>query len=214
MIYKTIDEAIPMIKAIEALTSTSIEYSSVDLNTIGDLFKKELYSLTIEARKKAGFYYLLNHKADYLDIVGKWAFFSDIAVQKTTEYAFGFIVGARKSNDSFGWKYFVSNDGSGKSICEFSNTSPMFIDIDVDARHNINLNFTKNELFLCSNYLNAYCSFFDSNGNVTSGYCNSFNHQYISITDFNDVVHKILFSELNDKLIHSSDDYNKLLFSK
>lgn len=205
--YKTIEEAIPMIRTMERLTKTVIDPSTIQLETLGTEFTKVWRSSDYRVKRRAGIKLHLSSGVDPSDFIGKWAFFPDIAMQTNPETAFGKIMGARATGTWAGTRFFLANNLS-RSMHDIMNSSPYIISIN-EPSHMV---FCESEQIICSEYLNAHCIYL-KDGVEKSGRIVSFNPLEIHIESENGDHDTVLFENRESEIIQLSDDVGSLTFS-
>lgn len=204
MSYSTFEQALPMIKALELIKGFSIPNYEIDLNNLGVVFAKELLSLSHKEKINKSILTCHNNELEPKYSIGSWAFFPDIAIQKTNEEAFGLIVGARDT-EKFGFRYFLHNPFN--KLIDIQNSTPYLMDLDIDIDNFYK--YSDPEIIMCSDYLNRHCVYLD--GDIpTLGYIVSFNSDSLSIKNDLGLVVKISFIDRLQKILFLHDDVTEI----
>ena len=204
--YKTLNDAAPMLRAYNILTGSNRVLKEEDLPTFGkEFFNTFLHTdYMIKYRKgiKMG-----SSDMPLADMVGRWAYFQDIAMQGGSEIAFGKIMGVRNTNQWMGNKYFLSNNVNS-SMQEISNSTAYFMPFDMPSQ----FSFTPNEQIICSEYLNTYCTYL-KDGVMKKGKVCSFNENEIHIRSTDGVKDTILFDNRTTDILEHADEVEDLVMS-
>ena len=204
--YKTLDDATPMIRAYNILTGSNRVLKQEDLPTFGKEFFNTFIHTDYTIKRRKG---ITMGASDMplADMVGRWAYFQDIAIQGGAEMAFGKIMGVRNTNQWMGNKYFLSNNIS-TSMQEISNATPYFMPFNMPSQ----FNFTESEKIICSEYLNTYCTYL-KDGVIKKGKIVSFNEKEIYIQSSNGAKDTILFEKRNTEILEHTDEVDDLVMA-
>lgn len=204
--YKTISDAAPMLKAYNILTCSDRVLKECDLPTFG----KEFFNTFLHTD------YMIKHRRDikmissdiHLEsLVGRWAYFQDIAMQGSAEIAFGKIMGVRNTHSWEGIKYFISNNIS-QSMQEISNATGYLMPFDMPSQFTL----TPNEHIICSEYLNTHCTYL-KNGITKQGKIFSFNENEIHIRSIDGNKDTILFENRKTEILENFDKIENLVMA-
>lgn len=204
MSYSTFEQALPMIKALELIKGFSIPNYEIDLNNLGFIFAKELLSLSHKEKINKSILSCHINTLKPKHYIGAWAFFPDIAIQKTNEEAFGLIVGARDT-EKFGFRYFLHNPFN--QLIDIQNSTPYLIDLDIDIENFYK--YSESEIIMCSDYFNRYCVYLDDEIPML-GYIVSFNSDSLSIKNNLGFVFQISFIDRLQKILFLHDDVTEI----
>jgi hypothetical protein len=204
--YKTLDDAAPMLRAYNILTGTDRVLKEEDLPTFGkEFFNTFLHTdYTIKRRKGMS---MESSDMPLADMIGRWAYFQDIAMQGGAEIAFGKIMGVRNTNQWMGNKYFLSNNVS-TSMHEISNATAYFMPFKMPSQ----FNFTESETIICSEYLNTYCTYL-KDGVLKKGKIFSFNEKEIHIRSVDGDKDTVLFENRLTEILEHADEVEDLVMA-
>jgi hypothetical protein len=204
--YKTLDAAAPMLRAYNILTGSDRVLKEEDLPTFGkEFFNTFLHTdYTIKRRKGMS---MESSDMPLADMVGRWAYFQDIAMQGGAEIAFGKIMGVRNTNQWMGNKYFLSNNVS-TSMHEISNATAYFMPFNMPSQ----FDFTESETIICSEYLNTYCTYL-KDGVMKKGKVYSFNEKEINIRSTDGDKDTILFENRLTEILEHADEVEDLVMA-
>lgn len=175
MSYKDEEEASWMIKVTKYLYEKQYDEPYVlHLKTLPQTFKSLVTNRNLN--DKSVEYIFRDIKIE--DVVGKLAFFPDIAmVRGSVEEAFGVILAGRNTNSWTGFRYFVKLP-QDKSMSDLMNTAPIvFHDVDMPDFKEY---FIGDEFDVACNFLNAYCSY-EYQGEKYRAYIKNFDEKNIGI---------------------------------
>jgi hypothetical protein len=204
--YKTLDAAAPMLRAYNILTGSDRVLKEEDLPTFGkEFFNTFLHTdYTIKRRKGMS---MESSDMPLADMIGRWAYFQDIAMQGGAEIAFGKIMGVRNTNQWMGNKYFLSNNVS-TSMHEISNATAYFMPFNMPSQ----FDFTESETIICSEYLNTYCTYL-KDGVMKKGKVYSFNEKEINIRSTDGDKDTILFENRLTEILEHADEVEDLVMA-
>jgi len=204
--YKTLDAAAPMLRAYNILTGSDRVLKEEDLPTFGkEFFNTFLHTdYTIKRRKGMS---MESSDMPLADMIGRWAYFQDIAMQGGAEIAFGKIMGVRNTNQWMGNKYFLSNNVS-TSMHEISNATAYFMPFNMPSQ----FDFTESETIICSEYLNTYCTYL-KDGLMKKGKVYSFNEKEINIRSTDGDKDTILFENRLTEILEHADEVEDLVMA-
>lgn len=125
-------------------------------------------------------YIFWSDKKEELDyLIGKIAFFSDIALNLGNKKSFGVIYAIRKSLN--GNIYFVRNlNADDKNLKFFKNTSPCVLNISSEEVEKYIKPFSSIEQNIANNYLNKVCTYIKGT-TINYGYIKSFSINHLTI---------------------------------
>jgi len=201
--YKNLDAAAPMLKAYNILTGSPRILTEGDLSTFGKEFFNTFLHTDYMIKHRKGIK-MVSSDTPLSDLVGRWAYFQDIAMQAGAEVAFGKIMGVRDTKSWEGVKYFLSNNVS-LSMQELTNTSAYLMPFEMPSQ----FNFTPNEQIICSEYLNTHCTYL-KNGMIKRGKVVSFNEEEIHIQSTNGEKDTILFENRQTEILEHFDEISHL----
>jgi hypothetical protein len=141
------------------------------------------------------------------DMVGRWAYFQEIAMQGGAETAFGKIMGVRNTNQWMGNKYFLSNNVS-LSMQEISNATVYLMPFDMPSQ----FSFAPSEQIICSEYLNTYCTYM-KDGVMKKGKIFSFNETEIHIRSSDGEKDTVLFENRTTDILEHADEVEDLVMA-
>lgn len=204
--YKTLDAAAPMLRAYNILTGSDRVLKEEDLPTFGkEFFNTFLHTdYTIKRRKGMS---MESSDMPLADMIGRWAYFQDIAMQGGAEIAFGKIMGVRNTNQWMGNKYFLSNNVS-TSMHEISNATAYFMPFNMPSQ----FDFTESETIICSEYLNTYCTYL-KDGVMKKGKVYSFNEKEINIRSTDGDKDTVLFENRLTEILEHADEVEDLVMA-
>lgn len=204
--YKTLDAAAPMLRAYNILTGSDRVLKEEDLPTFGkEFFNTFLHTdYTIKRRKGMS---MESSDMPLADMIGRWAYFQDIAMQGGAEIAFGKIMGVRNTNQWMGNKYFLSNNVS-TSMHEISNATAYFMPFNMPSQ----FDFTESETIICSEYLNTYCTYL-KDGLMKKGKVYSFNEKEINIRSTDGDKDTVLFENRLTEILEHADEVEDLVMA-
>lgn len=204
--YKTLDAAAPMLRAYNILTGSDRVLKEEDLPTFGkEFFNTFLHTdYTIKRRKGMS---MESSDLPLADMIGRWAYFQDIAMQGGAEIAFGKIMGVRNTNQWMGNKYFLSNNVS-TSMHEISNATAYFMPFKMPSQ----FDFTESETIICSEYLNTYCTYL-KDGVLKKGKVYSFNEKEIHIRSADGDKDTVLFENRLTEILEHADEVEDLVMA-
>jgi hypothetical protein len=204
--YKTLDDAAPMLRAYNILTGSDRVLKEEDLPTFGkEFFNTFLHTdYTIKRRKGMS---MESSDMPLADMIGRWAYFQDIAMQGGAEMAFGKIMGVRNTNQWMGNKYFLSNNIS-TSMQEISNATAYFMPFNMPSQ----FDFTESETIICSEYLNTYCTYL-KDGVMKKGKVFSFNEKEINIRSADGDKDTVLFENRSTDILEHADEVEDLVMA-
>lgn len=204
--YKTLDDAAPMLLAYNILTGSDRVLKEEDLPTFGkEFFNTFLHTdYTIKRRKGMS---MESSDMPLADMIGRWAYFQDIAMQGGAEMAFGKIMGVRNTNQWMGNKYFLSNNIS-TSMQEISNATAYFMPFNMPSQ----FDFTESETIICSEYLNTYCTYL-KDGVMKKGKVFSFNEKEINIRSADGDKDTVLFENRSTDILEHADEVEDLVMA-
>lgn len=204
--YKTLDDAAPMLRAYNILTGSDRVLKEEDLPTFGkEFFNTFLHTdYTIKRRKGMS---MESSDMPLADMIGRWAYFQDIAMQGGAEIAFGKIMGVRNTNQWMGNKYFLSNNVS-TSMHEISNATAYFMPFKMPSQ----FDFTESETIICSEYLNTYCTYL-KDGVLKKGKIFSFNEKEIHIRSVDGDKDTVLFENRLTEILEHADEVEDLVMA-
>lgn len=204
--YKTLESAAPMLKAYNILTDSSRILTENDLPAFGkEFFNTFLHTDYMIKHRKA--IRMVSSDTPLSDLVGRWAYFQDIAMQAGAEVAFGKIMGVRDTKSWEGIKYFLSNNVT-LSMQEMSNTSAYLMPFEMPSQ----FTFSPNEQIICSEYLNTHCTYL-KNGMMKRGKVVSFNENEIHIQSTNGEKDTVLFENRATEILEHFDEVSHLTMS-
>lgn len=203
MKYSNIEEAMPMIDALQIVRNQKVNPEAIDLTTLGKTFFDEFRKMDFNRKWMAGCLKTLSAE----ESIKQWVYFSDIAMQSSAEEAFGFIVGARDTNSWVGIRYFLQRPHI-KGLIDISNATPMFLPIYPDYE----LGFQDIEYKSCSKYLNMHCIYLDEHQKQQNGYISSFNAEGIHIKNGQEKFY-LKNEELESRILSLSENEETLAFS-
>jgi hypothetical protein len=188
------------------LTGSDRVLKEEDLPTFGkEFFNTFLHTdYTIKRRKGMS---MESSDMPLADMVGRWAYFQDIAMQGGAEIAFGKIMGVRNTNQWMGNKYFLSNNVS-TSMHEISNATAYFMPFNMPSQ----FDFTESETIICSEYLNTYCTYL-KDGVMKKGKVYSFNEKEINIRSTDGDKDTILFENRLTEILEHADEVEDLVMA-
>lgn len=204
--YKTLDDAAPMLCAYNILTGSDRVLKEEDLNTFGKEFFNTFLHTDYTIKRRKGMT-MVSSDTPLADMIGRWAYFQDIAIQGGSEMAFGKIMGVRNTNQWMGNKYFLSNNIS-TSMHEISNATAYFMPFKMPSQ----FNFTESETIICSEYLNTYCTYL-KDGVMKKGKVFSFNEKEIHIRSADGDNDTVLFENRLTEILEHADEVEDLVMA-
>jgi hypothetical protein len=204
--YKTLNDAAPMLRAYNILTDSNRVLKTEDLSTFGKEFFNTFLHTDYMIKHRKGIK-MASSDMPLADMVGRWAYFQEIAMQGGAETAFGKIMGVRNTNQWMGNKYFLSNNVS-LSMQEISNATVYLMPFDMPSQ----FSFAPSEQIICSEYLNTYCTYM-KDGVMKKGKIFSFNETEIHIRSSDGEKDTVLFENRTTDILEHADEVEDLVMA-
>lgn len=201
--YKTLNDAAPMLRAYNILTGANRVLKEDELPTFGQEFFKTFLHTDYMIKHRKGIK-MGSSEMPLESMIGRWIYSQEIAMQSNAETAFGKIMGVRNTNSWEGLKYFVANN-LNPSMQEISNATIYFMPFDMPAQYEM----TPNEHIICSKYLNTHCTYL-KDGVIKKGKICSFHEDEIYIQSTDGSKDIVLFENSQTEILENFDEISHL----